>query len=381
MLKYSQNTLDKEYILNLIKEEEIKIEAATTFQNQLNDEVLSYLKNFSDETNFDNDISALNNFSEFLNSIAKVSKKSVTNREKLESLKKSLNDLENYILKLKSSTLSETSKTKLDKYNQKASDYFQKIDATTSEINTFLSSCKQEALCQEISSNKILSIIDELDDLEELDESEKLEILDELEKLDDLDDLDNLDELENKSELDTINNTQETPPDTLVNDINQTAPNCSDNTDNINISNFNEKTLIISEKNNNVILPYTIEELQKILSEDSNKYSNFEDIIKEKYTKPLGYYKNSAVARFKEAYKLVRERSHGSFKHAIDLGIELFFNEHLHPAIISACKTVDELDIYLSCLEFDELEDFSFFKIIFDIMPKISKQKLASKSE
>ena len=80
------------------------------------------------------------------------------------------------------------------------------------------------------------------------------------------------------------------------------------------------------------------------------------------------------MARFKEAFKLVKERNSGTFKHALDLAFELTFNYSLHPAIISACKTVDELDIYLSCLDYDELEDFKFFKIVYDVLPSVSRK-------
>ncbi len=135
-----------------------------------------------------------------------------------------------------------------------------------------------------------------------------------------------------------------------------------------------ENTLIISEKNNNVVFPYTISELQTKLSSNPDKYTSLNDVVAKDYTKPLSYYKNSAKARFKEAYNLVRNKSHGSKMHALDLATEAFFKSNLHPAIISACKNTDELDIYLSCLEFDELEDFKIFNIVFDIMPTISKK-------
>lgn len=135
-----------------------------------------------------------------------------------------------------------------------------------------------------------------------------------------------------------------------------------------------ENTLIISEKNNNVIFPYTISELQTKLSSNPDKYISLNDVVAKDYTKPLSYYKNSAKARFKEAYNLVRNKSHGSKMHALDLATEAFFKSNLHPAIISACKNTDELDIYLSCLEFDELEDFKIFNIVFDIMPTIGKK-------
>ena len=139
-----------------------------------------------------------------------------------------------------------------------------------------------------------------------------------------------------------------------------------------------ENTLIISEKNGNVILPYTIEELNSALEKNPSKYKSLEDVVEKKYTRPIKYYKNSSVARFKETFKLVRERNKGPLKYAWDLALESFFNHDLHPAIISACKSIDELDIYLSCLEYDELEDFKFFKIIFDVLPTLNRKKKVS---
>ena len=46
----------------------------------------------------------------------------------------------------------------------------------------------------------------------------------------------------------------------------------------------------------------------------------------------------------------------------------------MHPAIITACKNSNELDVYLSCLEYNELEDFTSFKIVFQGLPAISKK-------
>ena len=56
------------------------------------------------------------------------------------------------------------------------------------------------------------------------------------------------------------------------------------------------------------------------------------------------------------------------------LGIELMFETNLHPAIISACKNLEELDIYLDCLEDNELEKFSCFKIIYKSLPTLRKK-------
>lgn len=130
-----------------------------------------------------------------------------------------------------------------------------------------------------------------------------------------------------------------------------------------------ENTLLISEIDDKVVLPYTLKELNEKLSKNPGEYKTISDVIDKVYTKPLKYYRNSSIARFKEAFKLIREREKGSFLQALDLAFELFSNYNLHPAIISACKNLNELDVYLSCLEYNELNDFHFFKTIFKIPP------------
>ena len=49
------------------------------------------------------------------------------------------------------------------------------------------------------------------------------------------------------------------------------------------------------------------------------------------------------------------------------------FKYELNPIIIAACRNLNELDIYLDCLEENELYDFKCFKIKFEVMPKIVK--------
>lgn len=137
----------------------------------------------------------------------------------------------------------------------------------------------------------------------------------------------------------------------------------------------NENVLIISEKQNKVILPFTYSEIEHFFEEHNEEYSDIEEVIEKNYTKPLKYYKNSAMSRFKEAYKLVTQREQGPIKDAVMLATEMFFTYNLHPAIITACKNLNELDIYLSCLEYDELDDFHFFKVVYEIAPVVTKPK------
>ena len=135
------------------------------------------------------------------------------------------------------------------------------------------------------------------------------------------------------------------------------------------------KTLVISEEDGKVYLPYTKEDIKKDVLQ--NKGTKISEVIDQKYVLPLDKYKNSMRARFREGYNLMYYREKKSKRSAIMLGIELMFETNLHPAIISACKNLEELDIYLDCLEDNELEKFSCFKIIYKSLPTLHKNNKA----
>ncbi len=127
-------------------------------------------------------------------------------------------------------------------------------------------------------------------------------------------------------------------------------------------------TLLISEIQNKVVLPYSVSELEKELEENTN-YTDLQDIINKKYTIPLDKYKNAALARFKEAYNLMRKKENASITSSLDLALELTFNNLLNPTIITACKNLDELDIYLDYLSSNELDKFKIFDIKYEMLP------------
>ena len=131
-------------------------------------------------------------------------------------------------------------------------------------------------------------------------------------------------------------------------------------------------TLVISEEDGKVYLPYSKDDIKNEVLQ--NKGTKISEVIEEKYILPLDKYKNSMRARFREGYNLMYRKEGKSKKSAIMLGIELMFETHLHPAIISACKNLEELDIYLDCLEDNELEKFSCFKIIYKSLPTLRKK-------
>lgn len=136
-------------------------------------------------------------------------------------------------------------------------------------------------------------------------------------------------------------------------------------------SSYIENTLIISEFQKKVILPYTIKQLHTIMLKEKDTYSSIQEVIDKLFTKPIHKYKFSAIARFKEAYNLIIHKEHGSKLKATALASELFFNYNLHPAIITACNSLNELDIYLACLEDNTLNEFQFFDIKFEVPPSI----------
>lgn len=133
-------------------------------------------------------------------------------------------------------------------------------------------------------------------------------------------------------------------------------------------------TLLISEKDNKVYLPYKKKNIENILTV-SEKYTTPEDVINNLYTVPLSAYSSSASARFREGFNLMRKKECASFFKSIDLGLELFSRYDLNPAVISACGSLDELDIYLDCLDNNELDKFDIFNVKYEVAPTVVKRK------
>lgn len=128
-------------------------------------------------------------------------------------------------------------------------------------------------------------------------------------------------------------------------------------------------TLLISETQSKVVLPYKIDDIEKILDKNK-KYSTIQDVIDSEYTLPIDRYKNSSKSRFKEAYNLMRKKEKASVFDSLSLATEVVFNNSLNPAVITACNNLDQLDVYLDCLSSNELDKFDYFKVKYEIMPK-----------
>ena len=65
----------------------------------------------------------------------------------------------------------------------------------------------------------------------------------------------------------------------------------------------------------------------------------------------------------------MKNKERASIIKALSLSLELATNSLLNPAIITACKNLDELDIYLDYLDNDELDKFKIFDVKYELYP------------
>jgi len=125
-------------------------------------------------------------------------------------------------------------------------------------------------------------------------------------------------------------------------------------------------TLLISEKQEKVYLPYTLSELAEY-TKDTEK--SLEDVIRENFVISLNTFKNPTISRFKETYNLAKNKSNYSSFKSLNFAFEVMFKRSVNPAIVVACKNVDELKDYLTCLKEQKLDLFKAFKIKYEINP------------
>ncbi len=163
--------------------------------------------------------------------------------------------------------------------------------------------------------------------------------------------------------------------DDLDEEITLISPNnISDSLDTsyASLINTNEnRTLIISEKESKVYLPYRKTELKAYMSQYPTQYFSYKNVIEKEFILPLNYFMNNpSVARFRETYSLYRDREVTSSLTAFQKAFSLTFKQNLNPAIIAACKTKKQLDNYLLCLAENKTEEFTDFEILYDMNPK-----------
>lgn len=144
---------------------------------------------------------------------------------------------------------------------------------------------------------------------------------------------------------------------------------CSTNDSNTNI-------LIVSEKEQVAYLPYKIEDVEKYFKarrKNKHKYSSVQEVIDSKYIVSLSLYKFPTIARFREVFNLVRKEN--GLLEAFETAVELMTNFNLDPIVVRACKSVQELNIFIDCLEENETDKFPCFEIKYEVAPTTRKKK------
>ncbi len=139
---------------------------------------------------------------------------------------------------------------------------------------------------------------------------------------------------------------------------------------------MDSNVLIVSEKDQKAYLPYKCKDIENFLNIFPDKYNTPKEVIEDIYIVPLDSFKNAPLSRFREAFNLVLRKEKGSIIKAFDLALELMFKYNLNPIIVAACRTLDELDIYLDCLDENELFDFKCFEVRFEVCPNIYKKPI-----
>lgn len=308
---------NREKLLNIEKN---SLNATLAIQKNLNKQILVFIKNFigSIEINYDFDPS--NPFFTYMNESTSMLNKSNSNIENIQKLIKRLDKISGF-LKVNEKDFIES---EINVYNNEFNEYINSVYENTTLIEAFV---------------------------------HKISLLD-LTKL--------LQEFKNSKTVEVSSPTNKELDAEVVSSTSSTIS--SDELE----SSYIENTLVISEIKGKVILPYKIETVKEILLNENEQYSSISDVIEKLYTIPIKEYKFASVARFREAYKLMIEKEHASKFKAISLASELFGNYNLHPAIITACNSLDQLDIYLACLEDNQLSDFKFFDIKYEIPPTVA---------
>lgn len=142
----------------------------------------------------------------------------------------------------------------------------------------------------------------------------------------------------------------------------------------------NNDTLLISEILNKVVLPYTADEVKNIVNDENNSYTTEQEVIDSVFTRPLSYYRFQAWSRYNETMRLAQEIEKKNIVKSISLALEMMSKRYLHPSIITACRTLNELFVYLDCLEKNEVDEFKIFNIKYELYPITTKNKLSFKS-
>ena len=236
------------------------------------------------------------------------------------------------------------------------------LDNLDTNILDDFSSSEDELI---IDDNKLEDYILEQDSLIEDEKSVLEKIYDELEK--------NLeDDSDNQKELENVEHFYKDPNNENEGFKNKGMSKQEFDDKLLKIENALEdnKTLVISERLHKIYLPYKVSELVNYVESYPGSYKSLKDVVDQEFILPFDYFKkHPSKSRFAEAYNLLKNREGRNFMKSVSYAFRLLNKNNLNPAIIASCKTQHELDSYLYYLDSDNLNNFKFFDIIYEVNP------------
>ena len=121
-----------------------------------------------------------------------------------------------------------------------------------------------------------------------------------------------------------------------------------------------------------VELPYTKKEVEDFMKEYPNDYRTPQDVISKEFITRMSIYKKHPIlSRFKEAYYMCRTKEMMSIFDSFNFAKSIMFRSEINAYIIAAVKSKRQLDEYIECLEKDKLDEYKYFKIIYEINPTV----------
>ena len=144
-----------------------------------------------------------------------------------------------------------------------------------------------------------------------------------------------------------------------------------DDTDfyNLTLENLQDNLVLkICEKR--VELPYTKKEIMDFMREYPDDYKTVQDVITKEFMVNISLFnKHPVLSRFKEAYYLCRTKEMMSIFESFTYAKELMFRSDINPYIVAAVKSKRQLEEYIKCMEENRLDNYSCFKIIYEVNP------------
>ena len=139
--------------------------------------------------------------------------------------------------------------------------------------------------------------------------------------------------------------------------------------ENLTLDNLKDN-MILKIFDKRVELPYTKKEVADFLNTYPDNYRTVQDVISKEFIMNISLFnKHPILSRFKEAYYLCRTKEMMSVFDSFNYAKGIMFRSDLNSYIIAASKSKKQLEDYIHCLENNKLNEFSHFKIIFNVNP------------